>query len=345
MDSVTHAAMGAVFAVALAPRLVGASAVDLITRRRLAVVGAVGGLVPDVDAFIQSSSDALLLLEYHRHFTHSLAFVPIGALLAVALCWPFLRRHLNFRAMYLASLVGYFAHLLLDSCTSYGTHLWLPFSSAQAAWQVIAVIDPSFTALLLVPLFLALRRPESKAARWALPLAMAYLSVATLQQFRVETAARELMQARGHDTAVANAKPSMANIILWRSVYAHNGRVYADAIRAGWTMQTYPGTSALLIDAAEAGRIASGDANRLRDIERFRAFSKGYIVRDPSSPNTIGDARYAMVPNDIAPLWGIRWNGPGAPTEFFNEHDRSPATRQQFIDMLLGREHIAMTGK
>ena len=337
MDSVTHAAMGAVFAVALTPRLIGAGAAVLLTRRRLAVVGAVGGLLPDADAFIQSSSDALLLLEYHRHFTHSLAFVPIGALLAVALLWPFLGRSLGFRAMLVASLVGYLAHLLLDACTSYGTHLWLPFSSAQAALQLIAVIDPSFTALLLVPLFLALRRPESNAARWALPLALAYLGLATLQQFRVEIAAREMMLTRGHSTAPVSVKPSMANILLWRSVYAHDGRVYADAIRAGWTTKNYPGISAPLIDAAEAKRIAAGDASRLRDIERFRVFSKDYLVRDPVYPNTIGDARYAMVPNGIAPLWSIRWNAPGAPTEFINEHDRSPATRQQFIDMLLGR--------
>jgi len=340
MDSVTHAAMGAVFAVALAPRLVGASAVDLVTRRRLALVGAVGGLLPDVDAFIQSGSDALLLLEYHRHFTHALAFAPIGALLAVALCWPFLRHHLKLGSMFGASFVGYFAHLLLDACTSYGTHLWLPFSSAQAAWQIIAVVDPSFTALLVVPLVISLRRPESKSARWALPLAMAYLSVATFQQFRAETAAASLMQARGHDTSMANAKPSMANIVLWRSVYAHEGRVYADAIRAGWTTQTYPGISAPLIDVAEAGRIAAGDASRLRDIERFRVFSKGYIVRDPIDPNAIGDARYAMAPNQIAPLWSIRWSAPGAPTEFINEHDRSPETRQQFIDMLLGKQGL-----
>lgn len=341
MDSVTHAAMGAVFATALTPRLVGASTPHLETCRRLAIVGAVGGLLPDADAFIQSSNDALLLLEYHRHFTHALAFAPLGALLAVALCWPFFRHHLKFSAMFVVALTAYTAHLLLDACTSYGTHLWLPFSSTQAAWQLIAVIDPVFTALLLVPLFLALRRKESKAARWALPLALAYLCAAALQQFRVETAAQELVLARGHGETTANAKPSMANILLWRSVYSHDGWVYVDAIRAGWTTKIYTGTSAQLIDLAEARQIASGDANRLRDIERFRAFSKGYIVHDPLAPDSIGDARYAMVPNAIAPLWSIRWRAPNAPTEFINEHDRSPETRQKFIDMLFARESIA----
>lgn len=337
MDSVTHAAMGAVFAVALAPRLIGASAADVTTRRRLALVGAAGGVLPDVDAFIQSASDPLLLLEYHRHFTHALAFAPLGALLVAAIFWWLFRHQLKFSALWLVALVGYTAHLLLDACTSYGTHLWLPFSSDQAAWQLIAVVDPIFTALLIVPLFLALRRRESLAARWALPLALAYLSLAMLQQTRADAAATALMQARGHRHAVASTKPSMANIILWRSVYIHEGRVYADAIHAGWNQRSYPGTSAPIVDATEASRIAAGDAERLRDIERFRDFSKGYIVRDPTDPNAIGDARYAMVPNDIAPLWSIRWAAPGATTEFINEHDRSPETRRKFIDMLLGR--------
>ena len=338
MDSVTHAAMGAVFAAALAPRLAGTGVVELITRRRLAVVGAVGGLLPDADTLIQSSSDALLILDYHRHFTHSLAFVPIGALIAVAAIWPFWRRQLSFRAMYLTALAGYLAHLLLDSCTSYGTHLWLPFSSSQSAWSVIAVFDPSFTALLLVPLFLSLRRTQSKAARWALPLASIYLSVATFQQFRVEAVAAELMQTRGHGAATVSVKPTMANLILWRSIYSYEGLVYADAIRAGWTLKSYQGSSAPLIAAEESHLIAAGEANRLRDIERFREHSKGFIVRDPNRPDTIGDARYAMLPTEIAPLWGIRWSSTGVQTEFVTERDMSSAMRQQFIDMLLGRE-------
>ena len=32
--------------------------------------------------------DALLVLDYHRHFTHALAFVPFGALIAALLLWP-----------------------------------------------------------------------------------------------------------------------------------------------------------------------------------------------------------------------------------------------------------------
>src|SRR5690606_29471703 len=50
-------------------------------------LGALGGMAPDLDVIIRSASDPLLALEYHRHFTHSLAFIPIGGLLVAA---PFL---------------------------------------------------------------------------------------------------------------------------------------------------------------------------------------------------------------------------------------------------------------
>jgi len=47
------------------------------------------GLLADSDVLIHSSSDPLLTIEYHRHFTHSVFFVPIGVLLAAAVLFPF----------------------------------------------------------------------------------------------------------------------------------------------------------------------------------------------------------------------------------------------------------------
>ena len=43
--------------------------------------GLIGGIAPDIDVLIQSDSNPLLFIEYHRHFTHSLLFVPFGGLI------------------------------------------------------------------------------------------------------------------------------------------------------------------------------------------------------------------------------------------------------------------------
>ena len=45
------------------------------------IVGFLSGLAPDIDIFIRSSNDPLLFLEFHRQFTHSLFFIPIGGLI------------------------------------------------------------------------------------------------------------------------------------------------------------------------------------------------------------------------------------------------------------------------
>ena len=308
------------------------------TRRLAAGIGAAAGLLPDADALIQSGGDALLVLDYHRHFTHALAFVPVGALVAALLLWPLLRRRIGFGSLYAFCFAGYLPHPLLDACTSYGTHLWWPFSERREAWNLIAVVDPLFTLLLALPLFLCLRRPASTSLRWSLLLGLAYFGFSFFQQQRVQAAAEALAQARGHQATQLSVKPSMANLVLWRSLYVHEGRVQADAFYLGLNLRHYPGASAALLDAAGAQRVAAGDAKRLRDIERFRAFSDGFIVQDRADPGFVGDARYAMQTTAIAPIWGLAWRGPGAATEFVSRHDFPPAMRREFFAMLLGRD-------
>lgn len=338
MDILTHAVMGAALAAGVASLRHRGEKSALATRRIAAGIGAVAGLLPDADALIQSGGDALLVLDYHRHFTHALAFVPIGALLAALLLWPFVRRRVDLGTLYLCCLAGYLPHPLLDACTSYGTHLWLPFSQHREAWNLIAVVDPVFTLLLAVPLFLFLRRPDSKAVVWSLALVLAYFSLAFMQQQRGEAAAQALAKARGHQPTQLSVKPSMANLVLWRSLYVHDGRVQIDAFHLGPDSRHYAGESALLLDAAAARRAAAGDGLRLRDIERFRVFSDGFIVQDKSRPGFVGDARYAMQPTAIAPIWGLEWRGAGAATEFVSHHEFSPAMRREFFAMLLGRD-------
>jgi inner membrane protein len=97
-----------------------------------ALIGFGAGLLADADVLIRSSNDSLLALEFHRHFTHSLVFIPFGAAIAAGLMWPLAKKHLAFRRVYVFCLLGYCLSGLLDACTSYGTHLLWPFSEALA---------------------------------------------------------------------------------------------------------------------------------------------------------------------------------------------------------------------
>ena len=83
MDIVTQSILGAAAAQSVAKK----EHVRLAT-----LIGLVSGVIADADVFIRSSSDPLLVLEFHRHFTHSIFFIPIGALVAFCILWPFLRK-------------------------------------------------------------------------------------------------------------------------------------------------------------------------------------------------------------------------------------------------------------
>src|SRR5690606_27790991 len=111
--------------------------------------GCLGGLAADLDALINSKTDPLLFLEYHRHFTHSLIFIPFGALIVAGIVYPFFRPKVTFNKAYLFTLLGYAAHGLVAACTSYGTLVLWPFFHTRFAWSNISIIEPLFTVPLI----------------------------------------------------------------------------------------------------------------------------------------------------------------------------------------------------
>ncbi len=62
----------------------------------VSVIGFLAGLAPDIDIFIRSDTDPLLFLEYHRQFTHSLFFIPIGGLICSVIFYYVFAKKFNF---------------------------------------------------------------------------------------------------------------------------------------------------------------------------------------------------------------------------------------------------------
>ena len=330
MDLLTQGLLGAAMAVAAAPPR---------ETRVAAAVGAFAGLLPDADALVRSDADPLLVLEYHRHFTHALVFVPVGAALAALLAWPFARRLAPTR-LYLYALLGYALAGLLDACTSYGTHLLWPFSDEPVAWSIVAIVDPVVTLALLVPLAIALARRRAGVARAGLVLAALYLALGAWQHQRAAALAAELAADRGDRPVRALVKPTIGNVLLWRSVYESGGAVQVDAVRVGLGdgVRVYPGERAPLLAPGEVEAAPAG-SRLARDLARFHRFADGWTVRDPEDADYVGDARYAMLPTSLSPLWGVVPGAtPSAPVRFVSRRELGPAGRQRFVDMLLGRD-------
>ena len=205
MDPISQGAVGATFAQSVA---------DRERLRAYAVFGALAGMAPDLDVFIQSSSDPLLFLEYHRHFTHSLVFIPVGALIVAAALYRLWRHPLTFKQAYLAALVGYATHGLLDACTSYGTQLWWPFSDARIAWNNVSVVDPLLTLPLLSLLVAAIIRKSRRLSLAGICWVALYLGMGVVQHDRAYAVAEQAALAQGHTPNRLTVKPGFANIIV-----------------------------------------------------------------------------------------------------------------------------------
>lgn len=330
MDPISQGALGATFAQ---------SAADRERLRAYAVFGALAGMAPDLDIFIQSSTDPLLFLEYHRHFTHALIFIPLGALIVAAALYRLWRHPLSFRQAYLAALLGYATHGLLDACTSYGTQLWWPFSDARIAWNNISVVDPLFTLPLLGLVIVATLR---KSPRWAIAgitWAAFYLSLGVLQHDRAYQAAEQAALAQGHAPDRLSVKPGFANIIVWKSIYEHQGLYHVDAVRVLGDARWCAGKQVEKLDVAKHLPELAPDSQQAVDIERFRWFSDDYLA-PYGTPGAIIDVRYAAVPNDINPLWGIQIDQHAARTrhaQFVPNRRASPEQSQALWQLIKGQ--------
>lgn len=303
------------------------------------LVGFITGLLADADVLIRSAEDSLLTIEYHRHFTHSLFFVPFGALIAALLLWPFLRKKLHFKVLYFYALLGYLFSGVLDAFTSYGTYLFWPFSDERVAWHLISIIDPVFTLVLLISILVGLRIKNTKAARAGLVLCSLYLVLGAVQLNRVEQYTYTLAEQRGHNIERLVSKPTLGNLFLWRSTYINHDVIYVDGVRAGFSgIKHYPGNSISKLNISELENRLSPDSILYNDIKRFGFFSDDYLVWYPGKQNVIGDMRYALLPDSTMPLWGIEFDMDQSDkhAHFVTFRENNQKNRERFFKMVKG---------
>lgn len=306
------------------------------------LAGFAAGLLPDADALIRSAGDPLLTLEFHRQFSHSLLFIPLGAVIATLLLLPFMRGKLPLSWLYLYTLAGYASAGLLDACTSYGTQLLWPFSDKRIAWNLIAIIDPVFTIGILALLIAGWRKKNRIYPLFAVLFAACYLLLAYSQQQLAFILQKDIADGRRHIIERSIIKPTLGNIVLWRSIYEYQGRFYVDAIRPSLfaANRVYTGDSIAGYHVDERTHDLAQTSTQYRDILRFSKLSDGYLVKHPKDDQVIGDIRYAMLPNSIEPLWGIRLN-PGDMQQHATEalfRENSSTVRQKYFRMLQGKD-------
>lgn len=294
---------------------------------------------PDIDIFIRSQEDPLLFLVFHRHFTHSLFFIPFGGLICALIFHWLVKRfsELTFRQTLLYCTIGYGTHGFIDACTSYGTKLYWPFSEERVAFNVIAVIDPLFTVPLLLMVIIAVIAKRPFYARLGLGWAVFYLVVALVQHESALARGAAIAEARGHEPVRLEAKPSFANVLVWKIVYETENAYFVDAVRVGYKPKDFLGQSVPKLDVAKDFPWLDPSSQQAIDIERFRHFSDDFLALDPDDPSQVIDLRYSILPNTIDPLWTIQLDPAAGPEDHvaYLTHRGNASTRLDiFADML-----------
>ncbi|MCB0220631.1 MAG: metal-dependent hydrolase [Chrysiogenetes bacterium] len=332
MDPVTQGALGA----AAAQAVLGGR--KEIPAGALWLMGAAGGMAADLDVLIRSAEDPLLKILFHRHFTHSLIFIPIGGLIC-ALPWLIPKKYRpHWRQVLAATTIGYATHGVLDACTTYGTLLLWPFSDHRVNWGLVSVIDPMFTFPLIAAVVIAARRKLARPAIAGLAWCLLYLSLGGMQHYRAHSVQERLAAKRGHTIERSDVFVSFANNITWRSVYEAGGVLYADKIRVPWLGRgrASEGETRAALDASRLPAGVQSNPETARALRLIKWFAADWVAQDPEDPAVVGDLRYSFSPEQFSPIWGVRLK-PGdrdRPVEWVNNRRKRSIDTRHIVQLV-----------
>ena len=155
MDTITHGIAGALIGKGFFSERYGRVATFALT---------LGAVFPDSDVVAEIvARDPLAIVKYHRAVTHSFVALPVFAfILALLTLWllPWVKHRFPrwadseappLWALTLIYGIGIASHILLDGMTSFGTRMWYPFSNKRVAWDLLFIVDFTFTAIVLFP--------------------------------------------------------------------------------------------------------------------------------------------------------------------------------------------------
>jgi len=139
MDNLTHSLTGLMLSRAGLNRLYPRADLLLI----------IAANIPDID-FVTIVRGPLFYFEQHRGYTHSIAAMPVMALLSVLFVCAITRSMRDAVTAWEIAMVGVASHLLLDWTNSYGIRMFLPFSSRWLHLDLNNLFDLIIWAVLLL---------------------------------------------------------------------------------------------------------------------------------------------------------------------------------------------------
>jgi membrane-bound metal-dependent hydrolase YbcI (DUF457 family) len=285
MDTITHGIAGALIGKAL---FSGDSMFPVrpMSQARITTWALmVGAVFPDSDVLRDLlSRNELLMITWHRSLTHSLLLMPIYALALAALTrWiggKFKWDSPSYLTLTIAYGVGILSHILLDLVTTFGTMVWSPLAWSRPAWDLVFIVDFTFTGILLIPQLLGwVHRDPQRAPRRAVMMWMLFIPVT----FGIAAIAR-MVGAPISTTAIWVAIFVFSTLFLVPAV-----RGWGSQLRlATWNRAGLAGACIYIALAVFAHRKALDRIQKFAEFQGVRVQSIGALPLPPSLWNWDG---------------------------------------------------------
>jgi inner membrane protein len=267
LDLLTQLTLGAAVGEATAGRKAGNKAV---------LMGAIGGLIPDLDTFGRFFMSEVDYMGVHRGFSHSLTFAIIFPYIFAFLTKKLLKKtDISIHRLALLYFLAFLTHILLDSFTSYGTQLFQPFSNYAVAWNSIFIIDPLYTLPLLIGVVAAMFFARNSGKRlyinWiGIGISTLYLFSTLFTQAAAKDVFVENLNEQGRKFEEIVVLPTPLNTIMWYAI-ARDGDKY------------YMGVHSLMDDSDDVEYVEINSNSELitsfkneTAIEKLMWFTKGF---------------------------------------------------------------------
>lgn len=222
MDSLTQIVLGAGVGELVLGKKIG---------NKAQLFGAIAGTIPDLDIILSVIyDDPISKLLIHRSYSHALPVHLVLALLPAYWCYVAYKKSIKFNQWYLLWMLGLTTHAILDSFTTYGTRLFLPFTDYQVGFNNINVIDPLYTlpfmAMLVYCLFLRRDNPNRfKWAKRAMYISSGYMALTFIIKWHVHGVFKDELKKQHLSTEHIYTTPTFFNNALWACIAADDSTI------------------------------------------------------------------------------------------------------------------------
>lgn len=216
--------------------VLGAAVGELMLGKRIGnkgqLLGAIAGTIPDLDIFLNFLGHTELeKLMIHRGYSHALFTHLFLALPFAWITYRLFKKQISYSRWYMFWLLGFVTHVLLDSFTTYGTQLFLPFSNYLVGFNNIAVIDAFWTlpfmALLIVCLFFRRENPKRKRfAIVAVSYSVAYMLFTFINKYNVHQKMADSLAEQHVAVDQISTSPTFFHNFLWEGIALTKDTIY-----------------------------------------------------------------------------------------------------------------------